>query len=110
MAQVKETEAMIQAACLAYLARKRYFFFRLNNLPVSEIRDGKRMFRKMGEYTPKGLPDCIVVKEGSFIGLEFKGKGKDLSVEQMEIFRRIILAGGQCHLIRSIDDLQAIGL
>lgn len=109
MAQTEEGN--IQSACCDYLARRRLFFFRLNNIPVSEVGEyGERRFRKMPKYTPKGLPDVIVVKEGSFIGLEFKGKGKDLSPEQVEIFKKITLAGGACHVIRSIDDLQAIGL
>ena len=107
----KETEGTIQASCFEYLAAKKHFFFRLNNIPVSDVnKKGERFFRKMSEWTPKGLPDAVVVAKGIFIGLEFKDKGKDLSPDQLAIHKKIILAGGECHVIRSIEDLQAIGL
>lgn len=106
MAKIKVSEKDVQASCLEYLATRKMFFFRLNNIPV--FSNGH--FRKMSDYTPKGLPDTIVVKDGKFIGLEFKGSSGKLSDDQVEISRRIILSGGDYYVIRSIDDLQKIGL
>lgn len=101
------TEAEVQSACLDYLEMKRYFFFRLNNIPAHD-RDGN--MRRLPKYTPKGLPDAVVVKKGQFIGLEFKSTKGKLSPEQLRIAQRILSAEGDYHIVRSIDDLMKIGL
>lgn len=85
---------------------KKYFFFRLNNIPV--VTEGR--FRSLGDYTPPGLPDCVVIVKGRFIGLEFKGSSGKLSEFQMDCGKRIIEAGGDYYIIRSIEDIQKIGL
>lgn len=104
--KLKVSEKDVQNSCLEYLARKRYFFFRLNNMPVWSGTH----FRSMGEYTPKGLPDCVLIKDGKFIGLEFKGSTGRLSADQDIVRYKIKEAGGDYHVIRSIDDLQLIGI
>lgn len=106
MAAITAREADIQRTCLDYLALKRYFFFRLNNIPVS--KDGE--FRRLSIYTPRGLPDAVVVHEGRFIGIEFKREDGKPSHEQVECAQRILKAGGDYHIVRSLDDLVKIGL
>lgn len=103
---VPVSEKDVQAACLEYLAaRKAIFFFRLNNIPV-QTKDGG--YRSMGKYQPKGLPDCIVISKGDFVGLEFKGSKGVLSKEQTETHAKIWKAGGQVYVIRSIEDMQKL--
>ncbi len=106
MVKQKVLEKDVQASCLQYLAMKQYFFFRLNNLPVF---DGG-FYRSLGDYVPPGLPDCVLIRKGRFVGLEFKGSSGKLSETQMECGKRIQEAGGDYYVIRSIDDLQKIGL
>lgn len=91
---------------------KGHFFFRLNNLPVpiGKTPAGNMVFRSLPKYTPRGLPDVVLIHKGSFCGIEFKRVGESLSDAQVECARRIILAGGQHHVVRSIDDLQKLGL
>lgn len=102
----KVPEKLVQDACLEYLAMKKVFYFRLNNIPVSV--GGK--FRAQSPHTPKGLPDAVVILNGQFIGLEFKGSDGKLSDDQVDCHDRIYKAGGEVFVIRSIDDLQLIGL
>ena len=60
----------------------------------------------------KGVPDIILIKKGSgqFIGLEVKRKGTVQSPEQIEFERRAKADGASYHVVRSIDDVQRLGL
>lgn len=102
----KVPEKLVQDACLEYLAMKKVFYFRLNNIPVYAA--GK--FRALSPHTPKGLPDAVVILNGQFIGLEFKGSNGKVSYDQLECHEKIQKAGGEVYIIRSIDDLQLIGI
>ncbi len=106
MAKLKASEKDVQASCLAYLSAKKYFFFRLNNMPVYQ----EDHYRRLPEFTPKGLPDCILVRSGKFVAIEFKSTIGKLSDDQVEFSRKLIKAGGDYFVARSIDDLQKIGL
>ncbi len=53
-------------------ALREHCFWRTNNIPAP-LRDGG--FRKLPKYTPRGLPDIIVIKDGRFVGLGVKKKG-----------------------------------
>lgn len=106
MAGVRISEKDVQASCLEYLAVRRHFFFRLNNMPI--FSGGE--FRSLGKYTPKGLPDAVVVRLGIFVGLEFKASDGSLSPEQKLLGEKLEKAGGEYYVIRSIEDLQSIGL
>ena len=101
MAGIDATEAQVQAACLDYLAMKGYFFFRLNNMPI--FNKAENTFRRLPKYTPKGLPDTIEIKEGHFIGLEFKRKGTKLSPEQIKCAQGILHAGGSHHTDGTVE-------
>jgi hypothetical protein len=106
-ATLKASEAQIQAACLEYLALRGYFYFRLNQAGIA-LPDGRH--RSLPKHTPVGLPDAVLVKDGRFIGLEFKRSGASQSFAQVEVAKRILRAGADYHVIRSLDDLMHLGL
>ncbi len=64
----------------------------------------------MPKYALKGVPDIIVIKDGWFVGLEIKNKGKYQSKEQKEFEKNCKGAGGEYYVIRSVDQLKEIGL
>lgn len=99
---LKETD--IQAAILDYLRLKGHFFWRNNSGAFKTERGG---FYRVG--TP-GAPDIIGCVDGKFVGLEVKTPKGKLSEDQQEFARGLRTAGGAYHLVRSIDDVIAIGL
>lgn len=103
-----EKETSIQSAICEYLARRKHMFWRSNNMPRFDMK--RKIFFKMPSYGLKGVPDIIVIHDGYFIGLEVKRKGTKQSTDQKEFERRCKEAGGEYRVVRSIDDVQEIGL
>lgn len=103
---IRESEA--QRAICDYLALKGYFFWRNNNVPIFDPT--RKTFRAMPKYTMKGIPDIIIIKDSKFIGLEVKSDTGKLSPEQRKFGVDCTLHGGTYALVRSIDDVQAMGL
>ena len=64
----------------------------------------------MPKHSLKGVTDIIVIKDGDFIGLEVKRETGRLSSEQVDFAQRCKSAGGTYHVVRSIDDVQRMGL
>jgi hypothetical protein len=92
------------------LALRRHFFWRQNTAPaVNKSKDGWS-FRRMPKHSRRGVPDIIVIKDGQFIGLEVKRPGTYQSPEQNVFEKDVSAAGGRYHVVRSIDDVVAIGL
>ena len=83
-----QRESQIQSAVCDYLAYRRLFFWRQNNAPAVNKRDGAWSFRRMPKHSRRGVPDIIVVKDGGFRA-------------RSEATR---------HVVRSIADVQALGL
>lgn len=104
MQKLNVSEKEVQAVCLEYLALKGYFFFRLNNMPVWDY--GEHRYRAMPKYTPPGLPDCVMLAHGTFVGFEFKGSSGKVSDEQFQCHQKIREAGGKVYLVRSLDEMQ----
>lgn len=105
-------EKQIQKDICEYLDHSGYFFWRQNNIPVFGRNNGGSMtFRSMPKYTPKGIPDIIVIHDGHFIGLEVKRKGAKLRIEQ-EIFRDSIEKnGGDYYVVHSVEEtIQVMGM
>lgn len=101
-------ETDIQRAICDYLAIKKHFFWRNNNTPIFDTK--RQTFRAMPKYTMKGRPDIEVIKDGWYIALEVKKpKGKQ-SEFQKEFERLVKEAGGEYHVVHSIDDVKEIGL
>jgi hypothetical protein len=108
-------ESDISATICHYLQMKKLFFYRNNNIPpVFNDRFGNKQFRRLPKFTPRGLPDIIVVKDGKYIGLEVKkpqcgNSAKTYqSKEQKEFEQELKAAGGEYYVVRSIDDVQKI--
>jgi hypothetical protein len=92
-----------------YLTDEGYLFWRCNNIPVFGLNNaGKMTFRSLPKYTPRGLPDIIIVHKGYIIAVEIKRKGAKLRVEQ-ESFKNSLHAHGGIYLVihsQSEMDLQ----
>ena len=104
----RKSEANIQNAICDYLAIRKHFFYRNNNTPIFDPI-GKR-FRAMPKYTPKGISDIIVVHIGRPYFLEVKSPKSYQSPEQKEFQKRAEAAGAHYAVVRSIEDVQALGL
>jgi len=108
---LKEKESDIQNTICEYLETRRRCFFRLNNIPAFDRKAGGGItMRRLPKYTPKGLPDIVVIAGGAFIGLEVKTKIGKQSKEQKEFEALIKKHSGQYHVVRSVEDVIAIGL
>jgi len=105
---VAARETDIQAAICDYLALRRYFFFRSNNIPVFDKSRGA--FRALPKHTPRGIADIIVVHIGKPYFLEVKRPGTYQRPEQKEFQKAAEAAGALYAVVRSIDDVQALGL
>lgn len=111
--QLTESEGSIQNSICEYLEMKRRCFFRLNNIPAFNREDGGGFrMRKLPKFTPKGLPDIIVVAGGAFIALEVKKSNpKTYQSKDQKIFEADVKKhGGRYHVVRSIEDVQELGL
>ncbi len=88
-------EKDIQRLICDYLAIKGYFFWRQNNTPIFGMSgSGERRFRSLPKYTPRGIPDIIVLSRGKFIGIEVKRGGMKLRPEQAEFGAKLVANGG----------------
>lgn len=103
-------EKEIQGAICDYLAVKDHFFWRQNTAPiVQKSTDGWR-FRRMPAHSLKGVPDIILVHVGRPYFLEVKRPGTYQSAEQKDFQKRAEQSGALYAVVRSIDDVQALGL
>lgn len=94
-----------------WLALKNYFFWRSNNVPVyGQSHDGKYRFRALPKYTPRGLPDIIIIHRGSFIALEVKRPDALQRPEQKEWGDKCIINGGYYYLVHSLEEVKRIPL
>jgi hypothetical protein len=92
-----------------WLAIKKYFFYRSNNIPVySRNNAGYMAFRKLPKFTPRGIPDIVIVREGKYIGVECKRPGAALRPEQADFGTNLVLNGGFYYVVHSLEELQAI--
>lgn len=64
----------------------------------------------MPKYSKKGTPDIIVVKDGFIICLEIKKPKNYQSKDQKQFEKEVKEAGAEYYVIRSITDVQNIGL
>lgn len=101
-------EKDIQNAICDYLALKGYFFWRNNTVGLYDAKSGG--YRSMPKYAKAGVPDIILVKDGTFIGLEVKTPKTQQSDAQVAFESGVTKAGGRYHVARSVDDVLALGL
>ena len=104
-------EAEIQNSICDYLALRKHFFWRQNSAPSVYYKGDQMLFRAMPKYGMRGVPDIIVMGDGGkFIGLEVKNEKGKPSDDQIKFGKNCILHGGEYFIVRSIDDVQKIGL
>lgn len=100
-------EKDIQREICEWLHGRGILFWRSNNIPVFGMNNGgKRTFRSLPKYTPRGLPDIICIVNGNFIALEVKRPSGKLSPEQAEFGVRVVSNGGFYHVVFSLDDVK----
>jgi hypothetical protein len=100
-------EKDIQRRICDWLATQRQlFFWRSNNTPIFDVKKG--IFRALPKYTPKGLPDIMVLLHGNFIGLEVKKPNYHTTRStdgQTECQISIKENGGQYYTVTSLNDV-----
>lgn len=103
-------EKDIQREICEWLEDNKYFFWRSNNIPVfGRSRDGGTMaFRRMSKYTPKGVPDILVVHNGDFIGLEVKRAKALLRPEQVAFGLKMYANGAYYRRVSSVEDVYSL--
>lgn len=90
-----------------WLRGNGYFFWRMNNVPIfGQSNDGVKRFRAMPKYTPKGLPDICILREGMFVALEIKRVGFALRPEQVEMSEAIKKNGGEYYIVHNVDEVK----
>ncbi len=108
MPKKQTEESNILKTLCDYLAIKNYVFWRQNNIPIFDARFGG--YRAMPKHCRKGVSDIILLKNGEAWFLEVKGLKKKQSADQIE-FQKLVEKGGAFYrVVRSIDDLQKIGI
>ncbi len=109
---MKEKESEIQSRIIDYLQilenQGKLMFHRANNIPVSQIRNGKRIFRAMPKGSKKGLCDIFCVINGYFIGLEIKTSTGRQSEHQKAFQKLVENNKGQYHIVKSVDDVKRV--
>lgn len=103
-------ESAIQREICDYLASWHYFFWRSNNVPVFAMsNDGVRRFRSLPKYTPKGLPDIMLVrKDGVLVGIEVKRPGEKLKPDQAAFGLKMIKWGAVYGIVHSLDEFKEL--
>lgn len=105
----KAPENAVKIAVTHYLRLKGYFYWRNNQIGVP-LNNGT------GRYRPSaapGSPDLFVInhrKGGQLVGLELKSATGKASDAQKLFGAKIVEAGGVFGVVRSVDDVIALGL
>jgi hypothetical protein len=107
---VKDLESDIVTSICDYLAARHHFYRRQNTTPAVQKSADDWQFRRMPKYAMRGVSDIILVHTGRPYFLKVKRKGTYQSPEQKEFQRQAEAAGALHAVVRSIDDVQALGL
>jgi hypothetical protein len=106
----------VQRQVCEYLESKNYLFWRHNNQPTFDpkLNNGHGGYRAQSKWTPKGLPDVMVIhkeKYGQLWGLEIKKpKGGSISPDQLFLQKRFRLHNAEYHIVRSVEEVAKLGL
>jgi hypothetical protein len=100
-------EKDIQRQICEWLQLKKYFFWRANNIPVfGKNNAGARTFRSLPKFTPRGLPDIMLINKGKFVAIEVKRPGAKLRPEQAEFGMKCVSNGVSYITATGIENLQ----
>ncbi|PZM81953.1 VRR-NUC domain-containing protein [Candidatus Gracilibacteria bacterium] len=104
-------ENIIQKSIINYLQLKEnlgeLYFFRSGAGAVRVTGQNRDRFFKTGKA---GCPDITVVKDGRFIGLEVKTEKGKQSEAQKLAEEKILKAGGEYYIVRSVEDVISLGI
>lgn len=103
-------ENKIQLDIIKYLLKQGHFCWRNNN---GAVWDAKNQTYRSNIYTPRGLPDILLIhkeKYGQLWGLEVKTKKGRASADQLLTQSRFHLNNAEYHIVRSVDEVRALGL
>ncbi len=101
-------ESAIQMKVCEYLQSKELFFWRSNNIPVFATgNNGIGKFRSLPKFTPRGIPDIMLLHNFDFIGIEVKRPDMPLRPEQEAFGKKIAANGGLYWVIHSVEELDA---
>lgn len=101
-------EDIITNAICEYLELKRYYFWKVYNGGVFDA--SKKIYRKAPKWSVKGVSDLILICGGEIFFLEVKSRKGMQSEDQEKFEEHIVKNGGNYFIVRSIDDVQRIGL
>ena len=102
---MKEKESDVVRSISEYLQARRHFFWR-NNTGAFRTDKGGMYF-----FGAKGSPDLFVLTRGGvLISLEVKTQTGRQSPDQKAWETRCQEIGASYHVVRSIEDVQEIGL
>lgn len=103
MAKILEKD--IQREICEWLHASSYFFWRQNTIPVFE----NGHFRALPKYTPRGLPDIMIISQGRMIGLEVKVPDYWKYTDDQKAIRDKFLANGAVYaLVTSLSEAQNV--
>lgn len=108
MPKKQTEETQILGAVCEYLEYKKYYFFRLNNIPVFDTV--RKTFRAFPKWSVKGLSDILLLHKRHAYFLEMKGQGKYQSKEQKKFQADVEAQGFTYAVIRSVEDVMKLGL
>lgn len=97
---------ILREICEYLTTREDLLFWRTNNTPIfGRNNAGEMTWRSMPKFTPKGIPDIIIINKGQFIGLEVKREGQNLSTAQILFSRRLEENGAYYFVARKVEDV-----
>ena len=102
-------ESKIQLEIMRYLRKQGHLFWRFS--PETYNATLGRHIKH--EYVPSGLPDIMLVDKeqyGQLVGLEVKTKRGRASADQLVMQKRFHLNNARYEIVRSVEDVKALGL
>lgn len=105
-------ESDLQTQVCEYLALRKAFFWRQNTAPtVQRLGNGEMVFRKMGKYSLRGIPDIIIITDGGYaVFLELKSEKGTLSPDQKIFQEQCEKVGAEYHVIKNLNQVIELGL
>lgn len=105
---MKPTETQIQNSICEYLAIKGHFYTRINTAGIYSVK--RQSFLKRSPHSKNGMSDILVVHVGVPYFIEVKTPTGKQSDEQKQFQADVEKAGGIYAVVRSIEDVQKLGL
>ena len=95
-----KTGKQIQSDVLDYIRRGKYVELGLLK--------GNVLAYKVEVANERGVPDLLCCVNGKFVGVEIKGYSDRTTAIQVAQAKRIISAGGESFIVKSLDDFKNI--